>query len=133
MERREQKPCWDEEKRLLSAMYEYSWRWATFSTSFGKAGTMEIGLKFEASDGLPDLWIGCTMECFQESGNSQDVRQVLRMCRMMWPIVSKQSLITVMQIPSDSQAPEFFHRKENRTERVDSHGFQRESTGTNPG
>ena len=42
---------------------------------------MEMGRKLDASEGLPDLWIGWTMECFQDAGNSQVVRQELRMKR----------------------------------------------------
>ena len=42
---------------------------------------IEIGRKLDASEGLPDLWMGCTKECFQNAGNSQVVTQELIMKR----------------------------------------------------
>ena len=83
--------------------------------TFGKAGTMDMGRKFDDSERLPDLWIGCTIECFQDAGYSQVVIQVLMMCRKTWPMTSKQSFKIRVQIPSEPQAPEFFIEK--RTER----------------
>ena len=45
-------------------------------------GTNEIGRKLVGSGGLPDLKIGWTVECFQESGISELVINVLRTQRM---------------------------------------------------
>ena len=51
----------------------------SFSTSLAKAGMMEIGRKLGGSEGLLNLWMRWTMECFQDSGTSLAVRQELRM------------------------------------------------------
>ena len=55
--------------------------------------------------------MGCTIECFQDAGKSQVVRQVLMIWRRTWPMASKESFKILIQIPSEPQAPEFFIKK----------------------
>ena len=50
-------------------------------------GTREMGLKLLGSDGLPDLKMGWTMECFHELGMSEWMIEMFMMCKIMSPIV----------------------------------------------
>ena len=92
-----------------------------------------MGRKLDASEGLPDLWMGWTMECFQDAGNSQVVRQELIMKRTTWPMAPKQSLRIRMLTPSEPVAKEFFIEEQNRLKRLKGDRSQRKGTGTHPG
>ena len=67
-------------------------------------GTREMGLKLLGSDGLPDLKMGWTIECFPELGMSERMIEMFMMCKIISQIVWKHVFNIRMHMPSVPRA-----------------------------